>query len=202
MKYSFAAVLLFISFFSCGNHFGGMDKVNAYEFKFEDTELFNDYNKFINEMGLPQTFTTFKDTVEINSREDLDAALAKAMENGEHMMNLCYPGIKMDFISEDLIVPEIIDFRKTDKSIRFKNITFDKSFSVDDFKKLFPVAGSMSLDDSFSLFKMITKENLPKSKHYMVMRESKDVPPGSEDGPVIEFTFDNDKLIYMFFANF
>ena len=201
------SIVILLGIISCGNNSNranimGIDIVNAYEFKFGKTPVFNEYDKFIDEIGLPKTFTAFKDTTEIQSRSQLDSVVTEATKLNTDMLYLNYEGFVMDYFPDSRIVPVSIDFRKTDKSILFNDVTFDTNFTVKQFKKLFPMSGAMPLDSSLGLFRIITKENIPNLEHYIISRESVDVSPFSEDGPTIEFTFENGKLIYMYFANF
>lgn len=193
------AVLFFsIPLISCGN--SGIDTVDAYEFKIENTHLFNDYDKFIKEVGLPSTFVAFKDTIKINTPSDLDAAIANNIGKTD-MLHLCYPNFIMEYFPDKLVVPLSFDFRDSNKEIQFNDVKFNGTFSVNQFKRMFPISGRTPLGTSMSLFAMITGENTSNLQHFIVARKSKDVEFG-DSGPSIEFTFENEKLIYIFFANF
>lgn len=203
MKQLIILSLSLISIISCGFS-REIDIVNAYEFKFDNTLLFNEYDKFIAEMGLPNRFITFTDTVDIKTKEELDIAIKNEIDSGKQILQLHYPGYIMNYFPDNLIVPEKIDFRQTQNSIQFNEIFFDHNFTVKEFRKLFPVSGLAPSMYEHSLFKIVTKETIPDTEHYMVLRKSVDVPPflEMEEGPIIEFTFQKGKLIYMYFANF
>lgn len=203
MKRLFIFPFIMLTILSCGFS-REIDIVNAYEFKLDNTVLFNSYDQFVEEIGLPDRFITFTDTIDIKSKEELDRVIKYEVDSGKQILELHYPGYIMNYFPDNLIVPEKIDFRKTDKSIQFNDVFFDRDFTVEAFRKLFPVSGFTQLGGEFSLFSMVTKETIPGLEHYMVLRKSVDVPSylEMEEGPVIEFTFQEGKLIYMYFANF
>jgi hypothetical protein len=91
-----------------------------------------------------------------------------------------------------------VDFRTTNKTITYGDTNFDKSYTVEDFKKQFPKSGNPS-SQMPSLFSMMTGKTGANFKSFNVVRKSKDDP---EAQPTVEFTFDNGKLIFIMFANF
>ena len=206
LTYIFLVLIIFLS--DCKNHntnintntYMGVDIIDAYELAFDRTYIFNDFNTFITEIGLPNTVSVFRDTISISSKEELDKLIASSIQKGgTDIINLQYTGFQMGFMPDDRIVPENIDFRKTDKSIQYNGTTFDQTYTVDMFKKQFPSSGSFALDNEMSLFGMTTNERDEGLKHYMLLRKSKDDPYAE---PTLELTFKNNKLIYIFFANF
>jgi hypothetical protein len=203
MKHLLIFGLLIFTTLSCGLS-REIDIVNAYEFKFGNTFLFNEYDKFIAEMGLPDRFITFTDTIDITSKDELDLAIKNEIDSGKQFLHLHYPGFVMDCFTDYRIVPERIDFRKTDENIQFNKIFFNRDFTIEEFRKLFPISSLTPLSGELSLFNMITQENIPDLESFIVLRKSVDVPSflGMEGGPVIEFSFQKGKLIYMYFANF
>lgn len=114
-------------------------------------------------------------------------------------MTLHYPGIDMWFTYDNSIVPSTIDFCKTDKSVTYGQTKFDATYSIEQFKNEFPKSANPFFKLSQSLFEMTTKEKGANYEHYMLISKSKDDPNAT---PMIEFTFDNGKLIFILFANF
>ncbi len=70
---------------------------------------------------------------------------------------------------------------------------------IQQFKKQFPKSANPSFALPQSLFEIATKEKGANFQHVMLMRKSKDDPNAT---PMIEFTFDNGRLIFILFANF
>lgn len=114
-------------------------------------------------------------------------------------MTLHYPGLAMWYAYDNSIIPSTIDFRKTDKSITYGTMTFDTTYTIDQFKKQFPNSAKPSFALPQSLFETMTQEKGSNLEHFLLMRKSKDDPNAT---PMIEFTFDKGKLIYILFANF
>lgn len=177
----------------------GINLIDAYELAFDKTYLFNDFDKFIAEVGLPNTISIFKDTISISTKDELDKFIATAIEEESGIINLQYTGFEMGYMPDRRITPEKIDFRITNKSVQYNGSTFDQTYTIDMFKEQFAASASFPLDNTMSLFSMITNEEGNDLKHYMVLRKSKDDPFAE---PTLEFTFKNGKLIYIFFANF
>jgi hypothetical protein len=175
----------------------GMDFLDAYKLTIGKTFLYGNYENFIAEMGIPGKVTITKTDFVINSKEYLDKVMATA--NDPNIVTLHYPGIDMWFTFDNSIVPSSIDFRKTDKSVTYGKTTFDTTYSIKQFKKDFPTSANPSFKLPQSLFELTTRAKGANFEHYMLMRKSKDDPNAT---PMIEFTFDNGKLIFLLFANF
>jgi hypothetical protein len=174
-----------------------MDLIDAYKLTIGKTFLYGNYDSFINDMGIPSKVTITKTEFETKSKAELDKVIATAKE--PNIVTLHYPGIEMWFGYDNYIIPSTIDFRITDKSITYGQITFDTTYSIEQFKKQFPKSANPSFKLPQSLFEIMTKEKGGNFEHYMLMRKSKDDPNAT---PLIEFTFDNGKLIFILFANF
>jgi len=174
-----------------------MDFLDAYKLTIGKTFLYGNYENFISDMGIPRKVTITKTNFAINSKTDLDKVVATAKD--PNIVTLHYPGIDMWFTYDNSIVPSTIDFRKTNKSVTYGQTTFDTTYSTEQFKKEFPKSANPSFTLPQSLFEIETNEKGANFKHYMLIRKSKDDPNVT---PMIEFTFDNGKLIFIFFANF
>jgi hypothetical protein len=98
-----------------------------------------------------------------------------------------------------LINHRVLNFRKTDKSITYGTTSFARTYTIDQFKKQFPNSAKTSFALPQSLFETMTHEKGSNFEHFLLMRKSKDDPNAT---PMIEFTFDKGKLIYIFFVNF
>ena len=174
-----------------------MDFIDAYKLTIGKTFLYGNYDSFINDMGIPSKVTITKTDFEIKSKADLDKVIATAKD--PNIVTLHYPGIDMWFGYDNYIIPSTIDFRKTDKSVTYGRTTFDTTYSIEQFKKQFPKSANPSFNLPQSLFEIATKEKGVTFEHYVLMRKSKDDPNAT---PMVEFTFDNGKLIFILFANF
>lgn len=174
-----------------------MDFIDAYKLTIGKTFLYGNYDSFINDMGIPSMVTITKTDFEIKSKADLDNVIATAKD--PNIVTLHYPGIDMWFGYDNYIIPSTIDFRKTEKSVTYGQATFDTTYSIEQFKKQFPKSANPSFNLPQSLFEITTKEKGVNFKHYMLMRKSKDDPSAT---PMVEFTFDKGKLIFILFANF
>ena len=174
-----------------------MDFLNAYKLTIGKTFLYGNYENFIIDIGLPSKVTITKTDFAINSKADLDKVVATAKD--PNIVTLHYIGIDMWFTYDNNIVPSTIDFRKTDKSITYDETTFDNTYTLEQFKKQFPKSAKPSFALPQSLFEITTNEKGANFEHYMLVRKSKDDPNAT---PLIEFTFDNGKLIFILFANF
>ena len=211
----FLSILLTTTFSGCSNHDNqphvdtstynhqeknmdlDMDFLDAYKLTIGKTFLYGNYENFITDMGIPNKVTITKTDFVINSKADLDKVVATAKD--PNIVTLHYPGIDIWFTYDNSIVPSTIDFRKTDKSVTYGQTKFDITYSIEQFKKEFPKSAKPSFKLPQSLFEMTTKEKGANFEHYMLMRKSKDDPNAT---PMIEFTFDNGKLIFILFANF
>lgn len=178
----------------------GVDLIDAYELAFDRTLLFNEFDRFIDEVGLPNTVSIFRDTTIICNREELDSIIASIIaKGGTDIVTFQYRGFEMGFIPDNRIMPEKIDFRITDKSVQYNGTTFDQTYTIDMFKKQFAQSASFPLDSNLSLFLLTTNEDSSNLEHYMLLRKSKDDPYAE---PTLELTFKDGRLIYIFFANF
>jgi hypothetical protein len=174
-----------------------MDFLDAYKLKIGKTFLYGNYENFITDIGIPGKVTITKTDLIINSKADLDKVVANA--KNPDIVTLHYPGIDMWFAYDNSIIPSTIDFRKTDKSVTYGDTIFDTTYTIEQFKKQFPKSAKPSFTPPQSFFEITTKEKDANFEHFLLLRKSKDDPNAT---PLIEFTFDNDKLIFILFANF
>lgn len=211
----FLAILLATIFSGCTNHENkphadtlsykhqennidlDMDFIDAYKLTIGKTFLYGNYDSFINDMGIPSRVIITGNDFEIKSKKDLAKVIASA-KNPE-IIRLIYPGIEMWFGYDNYIIPSTIDFRKTNKIITYGQTTFDKNYSIEQFKKQFPKSANPSFKLPESLFEIATKEKDSNFEHFILIRKSKDDPNAT---PIIEFTFDKGKLIFILFVNF
>ena len=173
------------------------DILDAYKLKFGNTFLFGNYQSFISEIGLPSKVTVFETNYEINSQTDLEKAVATGKNSD--IVTLHYPGIEMWYTFNNSIIPATIDFCKTKNKLKYGETTFDNDYTLEQFKKQFPNSANPSFQLPQSFFEMATKGKGSDLKHYILIRKTKDDPDAD---PMIEFTFEKGKLIFIFFANF
>jgi hypothetical protein len=174
----------------------GMDLMDAYTVTYGNTRLFEQFEKFYSSHGLPSKLTVGKTDYEIKNKEDITKAIKTAKPNA--VVALKYPGVEMWYADGDLI-PFTVDIRKVSDQIKYGQLaSFDKNFTVEQFKKLFPKSASKPVDGQMSFFRMVTQETGDNLTHFIVERGSKD--DKSVRMPV-EFTFQNGKLIFICFFN-
>ena len=173
------------------------DIIDAYKLTIGKTFLFGKYDSFIADIGIPTKVSIAKTEYPVKSKADLDNVVAKA--KNPDIVTLHYNGIDMWYGYDNIIIPYFIDFQTTDKTITYGDTKFDKSYTEDQFKKQFPKSGNPSFQMPQSFFGMLTGKTGSNYKHFIVTRKSKDDPEAS---PMVEFTFDNGKLIFILFANF
>jgi hypothetical protein len=173
------------------------DILDAYKLKFGNTVLFGNYGTFILDIGLPNKVTVFKTDYLIKSKTDLEKAISTA--KNPDPVTLHYPGIDMWYTYNNSVVPFTIDFRKTEKSISYGKVNFDRNYNFAEFKKQFPNSANPSLKMPHSFFEITTKENVANVESFILKRKTKDDPNAE---PLVEFTFEKDRLIFIIFANF
>ena len=174
-----------------------MDFLDAYKLKIGNIHLYGKYEDFIGEFGLPNKLTIIKKDFTINTKLQLDTLVKSADDISG--VTLHYPGLDMSYADDYGLIPFHVDFRKFTKSITYGQIIFDTTYTLEQFRKTFPISSNPEFSLPQSLFEITTKEQGDKFKHFMLYRKSKD---DSSATPMIEFTFRNKQLIYILFANF
>jgi hypothetical protein len=203
------AILLALIFISCTNPNNQpqaepdaafeTDFIDVYKLTIGNTWLYGKYDSFIADMGMPGMVTINNNESVIQTKADLDKIISTA--KAPQIVTLHYPGINMWYGYENSIIPATFDFRKTSRRLTYETTTFDNNYTVDQFKKQFPRSAASTatalLPESF--FEMETKEKGTDMEHFILKRKSKDDPNTT---PIVEFTFNKGKLIFIFFANF
>ena len=198
MKHIVSLLLLALSLSACINR--GMEKIDAYKMRFDESPLFGDFDAFINSVGLPPAVVVLGDTFEIKTQEDLNQAIVLCEEKHADGLRLQYNGFEMEYMYNNYIAPVAIDFRQTKRDIYFNDVVFNGDFSMEKYTQMFPMSVINRTDHTVgSLFQIYTQESGEEYDHFSVFRKSKDGPFAD---PMIEFTFKDGKLIYIFFANF
>lgn len=170
--------------------------INAYALKYNNTLLYGNYEDFTKQNGLPDSIWILKNTLKINSKIELDKFIHVAKE--PNIITLFYRGIAMWYAYNNNVIPLYIDFRKTEKSIIYEKTKFDNNYTIEDFKNQFPYSYNNPIATVHSLFSTM-KDESGNYIHFILKRKSRtDV----NEEPIIEFTFENGKLILIFFANF
>lgn len=180
-----------------GEMFEEFDFINAYQLKIENTFLFGQYDEFINEIGLPSTVKMKNTEYKIESRADLDQIME--IPRSGAIVTLNYPGLDMWYAYDNSIIPYTIDLRKTEKKISYKDVILDENYSAETFIRQFPKSANVKMKMPISLFELNTSESGQNFEQYMLLRRTKDDPNAT---PMVELTFENGHLIFIFFANF
>lgn len=179
------------------NMVSDLDYLDAYKLKIGETLLFGTSGHFIKNIGIPNRVRVYKNDYTINSQADLDKAIATA--DVSDIITFYYPGVEMWYGLDNSIIPFHIDFRKTDKSVQYGETIFDQTYTLESFRKQFPKSAHPTFSTEISLFEITTQEKNPFFEHFLIMRKSKDDPDAE---PMIEFTFEKGRLIFIEFANF
>jgi hypothetical protein len=174
-----------------------LDVIDAYKLKVGSAFLFGKLDAFLSEMGLPAKVSIAKKEVEIKSKIDLDKIVSDTKP--PQIVVLQYTAIEMWYAYDGEIIPFSIDFRKFKNKVTYEETTFDSNYPLKKFVSQYPNSANSSFKLPSSFFEMATKETGKDLKHYLLTRKSKD---DAGAAPMVEFTFQNEKLIYIFFANF
>ena len=173
------------------------DFLDAYKLKLGNTILYGRYDSLLFNLGLPNKVTVVKTEYSFESKTDLDKAISTA--TNPDIVTLHYPGIDIWYTYDNSVVPFTIDFRKLNGSISYGETIFDKNYKFEQFKKQFPNSANPSFKMPQSIFEITTKESGSDFKSFILKRKTK-TDPNAE--PLIEFTFDNNSLMFIVFANF
>jgi hypothetical protein len=171
------------------------DTLDVYRLNIGSTYLFTRYDNFITSFGLPSKATVGKDTFEVRSAELMLNKFRSASPST--VTSLLYPGIVMQYFDE-VVVADEIDFRNTPLTLTYNNISFNQNYTFSKFKVDFPTSATNSFKVDPSFYEVVTKEKSENVKHFYVTRRSKSAP---DEILFVEFTFKNDKLIYLCFSN-
>ena len=171
--------------------------INPYIIKFGDILLFDNIDNYVNELGLPSKVSQNKNDIEIANNNELKSLLIQSKE--DQITELLFEGVEVWAFSNLGVLPMKIDLRKLKKEIHYKDKVWDSNYSINDLKKDFPNTLSNQPNTPISFFSMSTGEFSDSHQSKILYRKTKDNPDAT---PLVEFTFENDKLIYIFFANF
>lgn len=172
-----------------------LNLINAYNLKIENVPMFGNLNSQIDLFGLPDKVLQQNKELKYKTKKDI---LTQVKDN-QNFTILNFKGIEFWCFDDFDCVPTKIDFRRFDKKISNGKLFYNKDYTLNSFKKEFPKSFKNSPKMPISFFEMATKEKTDDFKHYFVERYTKD---DANVKLLIEFTFKNDKLIYIFFSNF
>ena len=175
--------------------------MNVYRLRMDGVPVFTRRRGFMKKYGLPPEMKIGLERFPVQSPEEFEALLDRASREWSEVY-LCYEGFDMNDFRDGRLVISSIDFRKTALGLDYGNWRFDRDFTSGDFEALFPVSAGMDVHRSTgiqSCFEITTGESAFDKETYMVQRWSKD---NLLAHPTVEFTFEDGRLIYMFFANF
>ncbi|GHU38082.1 hypothetical protein FACS1894172_21630 [Spirochaetia bacterium] len=179
----------------------GIDKINVYKMTLENTPLFGNIDKIIAVMGLPEKVMIEQKEYEIKTIDDLNNLVLQSKKE-KFEINAIFNGTEMFIRHDKRTMPIFFDFRKINESIVYGNTIFNTAYTMEQFAEQFPQSFSFGKDGLIegieSLFKIKTKETGSQYRHFMLYRRSKDNIFAT---PMVEFTFENERLICIFFAN-
>ncbi|MBI9065037.1 MAG: hypothetical protein JEZ14_23830 [Marinilabiliaceae bacterium] len=181
--------------FNSTNNTKELDLINAYNLKIENVKLFGSVNSQIEIFGLPNQVLQHNKEVKFKTIEEV----FNVIEGSIDYTTVCYTGIEFWCFNDLESIPCKIDFRKLEKKVLNGSVIFSDEYELNDFKKDYPNSFTNRPQMPQSFFEMATQEKSEGLKHYFVQRSTKSDPNVKL---LIEFTFQDDKLIYMFFANF
>jgi len=172
-----------------------LDAIDAYKLKIENVELFGNVSSQMELFGLPEQVLQLNKKAEFTTVEDVVQIIKKSID----YTVVKYPGIDFWCFNDMESIPFKVDFRKLGKGVTNGRVTFSAQYEINDFSKDYPNSFANSPQIHRSFFEMTTLEQGDGLKHFYVERATKSDPNVKL---LIEFTFKNDKLIYIFFANF
>jgi len=179
----------------------GIDLMNVYRLRMDGVPVFTRLQKFLRIYGIPPEVRIRRESYPIHSEDEFYTLLDRACKDGDEF-DLHYEGFVMNYFRDTRLIITSIDFRKTELGLDYGDWRFDRSFTFGDFEALFPISAGMDVHRTTgiqSCFEINTGESAFDKETYMVQRWSKD---NLLAGPTVEFTFEDGRLIYMFFANF
>ena len=179
----------------------GVDSMNVYRLRMGGAPVYTRLRKFIRVHGFPPAVKIKGVMIPVHSEEDLNELIGSDYTS-RYELDLCYNGFRMNYFLGGRLVITDIDFRKTEQVLTYGNLVFDRHFTYSDFSEVFPLSAAQDVYHSTgiqSLFELNTGESACNKETYMVIRWSKD---NLLAHPTVEFTFQDGKLIYIFFANF
>ncbi len=173
----------------------GLDLINPYDLNIEGVKLFGEVHPQMNLFGMPVEIMRQNSNIDFNTKEDI----VNAIENSNIETIVRYTGIEFWCFNDLESIPCKIDFRKLGKKVINGSLNYSNNYKLNDFKTDYPNSYRNSPQMPQSFFRMATQESEGQLKHYYVERSTKSDPNVKL---LVEFTFKEDKLIYMFFANF
>lgn len=188
-------VLILFGFSSTNKEASELDLIHVYDLKIGNAPLFGSIHEQLNVLGLPKQISQHHKQIAFKTSNDVLSAVKK----GGEFSIVSFEGIEFWCFSDLESIPSKIDFRRLEKKVSDKKMVFSKNYELNDFEKDFPNSFKNSPKMAVSFFQMATNESLNGLKHYYIERVTKSDP---ENRPLVEFTFKDDKLIYIFFANF
>ncbi len=171
--------------------------IDPYSMTVGDIKLFGSIDEYLAEFGLPDQVIQKKRLIQINTSEELKKLLKKTTSN--MITELQFEGIGVWAFSNYEIIPVKIDLRKANVVIGYNDKVFDQHYSIDNIETDFPQTLRNQPLSPTSLFSLSTGETTESIISKTLFRKTKDNP---EMTPIVEFTFKENRLIYIFFANF
>ncbi len=194
---SFLTLLILSCFMfnSKENSISELNLIDAYNLKIENVPIFGNLNSQIDLFGLPDKVLQQNKELKYKTKKDI----LNQVKEDKNFTVINFKGIEFWCFDDFDCVPTKIDFRKFNQKISNGNLFYSKDYTLNNFKEEFPESFKNSPKMPISFFEMATKKKTDNLKHYFIERYTKD---DESVKLLIEFTFKNDKLIYIFFSNF
>ncbi|WP_272148539.1 hypothetical protein [Tenacibaculum aiptasiae] len=172
-----------------------LDLIDVYNLKIGKTLLFGNINDQIVELGMPKQLVQQNKSKEFNSNEDIESII----KSSSNFTVANFSGLEFWCFNDMESIPTKIDFRKLNKNITNNDLTYNKEYSISNFKNQHPKSFLNTPKMPQSFFQMATQEKIKGLKHFILLRKTKS---NKNVRLLVEYTFKDDKLIYIFFANF
>lgn len=166
------------------------DLFDAAYLRMDSIPLVGDAGSFLRSAGLPNRMMKGVEEFTVNSDEELDSILSNNPSSKE--TKFFYPGLVFLLNKEHQIVPYSIDLRKTVRPVTYGKQILDTFYTIQQFAVDFPSSFRASYVPPESLFAIETLESGSGLKHFAMMGQA-----GGTTWPLVEWTFRNDRLIYI-----
>ena len=173
----------------------GIDRINPYGLKLNGAYIFGNIEQQLSSYGLPKKISEGTVAKSFHSKNEI---LEMAKSTNDFLI-VSYPNSEFWCFSDLESIPSFIDFRNSDQVLSDVIHHFSNNYTLDQFKQDFPSSFSNSPEMHKSFYSMSTGDQSTTTSQFLVERTTKSNP---DVFPLVEFTFQNNKLTYVFFVNF
>jgi hypothetical protein len=195
MKLLLSLIIILTSMITNSQINAELDLIDAYKIEMNKVTLFGNIQDYISELGLPEHLIQGKKEIDFKTADDIKNVIRKTTE----FSRVQFKGMEIWSFPDLEVIPCKIDLRSFVQKLTYKNISFDRTYSIEDFRKDFPNSFSNSPKLALSFFQIATQTKLNNITHFYLHRNTLS---DQKKKLLVEYTFHNNKLIYIFFTNF